>query len=380
MIGASVERRRGRPVTLRAWLRPGFASALVAILLLLAGNALAGRIDDLRSAAERGETRAQVLLGKAYVAGNGVEQSDAKGVHWLRLAARGGDKVGQAWLGWAYQEGRGVRKDSQRALSWYQRSARAGYTWADEQIARMQTPPGKADKAGAEGAEKVAAAEVVTKQAIDHDNNAAAAVTGPALPVEDRGQLLEAREFDPDELQTVPDLSTIEQALRKWVVSARVLTLPSSLPLDRVAEVRLEVPPPPQLEAWAAGGIGLRIIADLAVPAGRVEPLSLETQALRPHYAAVWRWTVRVPEGNVATVDVQLRARLTSSGGEPSMIDIGRIRRQLTIEGSFIDRVRPFIEENWLAISLTLVVPMFLWLGMVVAGRSRSDRRQSPGP
>ena len=126
MIGALVEPRRGRPATLRAWVRPGLAAALVAILLLLAGNALAGRIDDLRSAAERGETRAQVLLGKAYVAGNGVEQSDAKGVHWLRLAARGGDKVGQAWLGWAYQEGRGVRKDSQRALSWYQRSARAG--------------------------------------------------------------------------------------------------------------------------------------------------------------------------------------------------------------------------------------------------------------
>ncbi len=48
--------------------------------------------------AEAGELRAQLILARLYYAGNGVERSEGRYLHWLQVAADNGDKAAKAQL------------------------------------------------------------------------------------------------------------------------------------------------------------------------------------------------------------------------------------------------------------------------------------------
>jgi TPR repeat protein len=48
--------------------------------------------------AEAGELRAQLILARLYYAGNGVERSQERYLHWLQAAADNGDKAAKAQL------------------------------------------------------------------------------------------------------------------------------------------------------------------------------------------------------------------------------------------------------------------------------------------
>ncbi len=48
--------------------------------------------------AEAGELRAQLLLARLFYAGNGVEKSEERYLHWLEAAADNGDKSSKAQL------------------------------------------------------------------------------------------------------------------------------------------------------------------------------------------------------------------------------------------------------------------------------------------
>ena len=111
-------------------------SAVCAAVLLLAatasshagslpnGNAAFARGDYVRAAgillplAERGNARAQAMVGFMYATGQGVPQSyDAAG-YWYRLAAEQGDVTAQYLLGLAYDKGQGVPLDEVAAYKW----------------------------------------------------------------------------------------------------------------------------------------------------------------------------------------------------------------------------------------------------------------------
>ena len=48
--------------------------------------------------ARDGELRAQLILARLYYAGNGVERSEERHLHWLQAAADNGDKAAKAQL------------------------------------------------------------------------------------------------------------------------------------------------------------------------------------------------------------------------------------------------------------------------------------------
>ena len=54
--------------------------------------------ERLEPFAEAGELRAQLILARLYYAGNGVERSQERHLHWLRAAADNGDKAAKAQL------------------------------------------------------------------------------------------------------------------------------------------------------------------------------------------------------------------------------------------------------------------------------------------
>jgi uncharacterized protein len=83
-------------------------------------------IRELQAKAEGGDAGAQATLGKAYLDGNGVRQSDALALKWSRKAAEQGDAAAENNLGLMYRMGEGVERDKEEAARWYHKSAKQG--------------------------------------------------------------------------------------------------------------------------------------------------------------------------------------------------------------------------------------------------------------
>jgi uncharacterized protein len=116
---------------------------VIIALLLAAGTAWAGSIEDgyaafkrgdyaealklLRPAALQGDARAQVQLGSMFVLGQGVAVNNAEAVKWYRLAAAQGDAEAQWRLGDMLQEGvASSAPDYAEAVKWYRLAAAQG--------------------------------------------------------------------------------------------------------------------------------------------------------------------------------------------------------------------------------------------------------------
>ena len=82
-------------------------------------------ITEIRRLAEKGDARAQLILGLMYANGRGVLKDDAEAVRWYRLAAEQGDAMGQYALGFMYDYGEGLPDDYVLAYAWYNLAAAA---------------------------------------------------------------------------------------------------------------------------------------------------------------------------------------------------------------------------------------------------------------
>ncbi|OAF15863.1 hypothetical protein AYJ54_39270 [Bradyrhizobium centrolobii] len=68
--------------------------------------------------AERGNPRAQAMVGFMYATGQGLPQAYDAASYWYRLAAEQGDTTAQYLLGLAYDKGQGVPQDDVAAYKW----------------------------------------------------------------------------------------------------------------------------------------------------------------------------------------------------------------------------------------------------------------------
>jgi TPR repeat protein len=84
--------------------------------------------------AERGDARAQSLLGIMHANGQGVPRSDSDAVRWLRLAADQGKAVAQFQLGSMFARGRGVPQDYTEASRWYRLAADQNHAQAQYEL------------------------------------------------------------------------------------------------------------------------------------------------------------------------------------------------------------------------------------------------------
>ena len=340
------------------------------------GAMSAAALNTLRSAAERGEVRAQVILGKAYLLGERLAVDDDKGVYWLRQAARGSDRVAQAWLGWAYEQGRGVRKDPQRAFSWYSRSARQGYDWAAQQRDRLEAS-GSPMAGDLDQRRREQEQPLVTRRAAQPDAPTPRSQSDvqyqPELAVEPDGRSapidISRSGFTATGADTDPE--QIVEQLRAWVIAEVTSQIPAQVQADEPTTVVLQLPSPPQLLQWQATGIGIRVQADLQVDGSVVEPVSKPEQALRPRQGASWRWQITALESGKPLFDLALRARVLVPDHEALRVELLRLGPRVAVELSWSQRAWKLLRENQVAIGLTVLVPLFLWLGMSFAGRRR---------
>ena len=88
----------------------------------------------LRPDAERGQPRAQYLVGRMYEDGFGVEQNYGEAARWYRASAEQGDPLAQHALSVFYAVGWGVAADPAESVKWLRRSAEQGYYYAENDL------------------------------------------------------------------------------------------------------------------------------------------------------------------------------------------------------------------------------------------------------
>lgn len=88
--------------------------------------------------AERGNPRAQAMVGFMFATGQGLPQAyDAAG-YWYRLAAEQGDTTAQYLLGLAYDKGQGVPQDDVAAYKWLNLAAANAPKRTRENFAKLR--------------------------------------------------------------------------------------------------------------------------------------------------------------------------------------------------------------------------------------------------
>ena len=94
-------------------------------------------IEELRAAAEQGDTDAMSELAIIYEVGDGVEEDISKAIYWHTLAAEHGDAREQIDLGHMYKIGQGVEKNYENALYWYRKAAEQNEPLAFDALGMM---------------------------------------------------------------------------------------------------------------------------------------------------------------------------------------------------------------------------------------------------
>jgi localization factor PodJL len=99
-------------------------------------------LDRLTALANRGDARAELIIGLKYLKGDGAPADDAKAAHWIERAARAGNPVAENHLGTLYQIGRGVKADMPLAMHWYEAAALQGNRHAMSNLAVLYADGG----------------------------------------------------------------------------------------------------------------------------------------------------------------------------------------------------------------------------------------------
>ncbi len=76
--------------------------------------------------AAKGDSEAQLYLGRIYVQGKDSNPDYGKAMFWIRKAVERKNVEAQNFLGFLYYYGLGVAQDYQEALLWYRRAAEKG--------------------------------------------------------------------------------------------------------------------------------------------------------------------------------------------------------------------------------------------------------------
>ena len=117
-------------------MKPALIALLVCLCLPLAGadkdKPLPKDFKSLKALAEKGDAKAQFLLGDMYASGS-LGKNDLvikEAVKWYRKSAEQGYAPAQYKLGVMYRYGAGVPKNNKQELKWYRKSAEQGYARA----------------------------------------------------------------------------------------------------------------------------------------------------------------------------------------------------------------------------------------------------------
>jgi hypothetical protein len=101
-------------------------------MICIAISLSAQTINDLRTAANRGDAEAQCVLGMFYYAGHEVSQNYVEAANWFRKSAEKDFAAAQVLLGAFYYSGTGVEQNNATALYWCEKAYKNWGTMSKE--------------------------------------------------------------------------------------------------------------------------------------------------------------------------------------------------------------------------------------------------------
>ena len=132
---------------------PRFAPALLALLLLTSGLVSAGPWEEgyaayqrkdytaavakWRQVADKGNAKAQSLMGQMYFFGQGVKQDYPQAITWLNLAAAQGELKAHFRLGSMHENAQGFTQNKLMAAVYYTMAAELAHPDASEALLRV---------------------------------------------------------------------------------------------------------------------------------------------------------------------------------------------------------------------------------------------------
>jgi hypothetical protein len=88
-----------------------------------AGGDYQGAVQIWRPLAERGDPRAEYMMGLVFNLGRGVTRDNAAAVQWYQRAANHGVAAAQVNLGTMYANGDSVPQDYAQAIKWWRKAS-----------------------------------------------------------------------------------------------------------------------------------------------------------------------------------------------------------------------------------------------------------------
>ena len=80
----------------------------------------------IKDRADKGNAKAEFVLGRLYFFGRGVSQNYSKAFFWFKKSAFMKNTSGENALGFLYYHGKGVKRNYSKAAYWYKKSALQG--------------------------------------------------------------------------------------------------------------------------------------------------------------------------------------------------------------------------------------------------------------
>jgi len=91
--------------------------------------------EDLRASAEKGNRKAQVCVGFAYLDGHGVAEDEAESLRWFLRAAQQQEVLAESFVASAYLDGVGTNRNARQAVKWARQAAEHGDARAQGMLA-----------------------------------------------------------------------------------------------------------------------------------------------------------------------------------------------------------------------------------------------------
>ena len=104
---------------------PARASVVEALKAIFSGDYVLAE-EELRADAEKGNTQAQVLLGRVQRDARNPARNVSESFTWFKRAAEAGSAEGHYWMGVMAQRGEGTAKDIDQAIAWWRQAAEGG--------------------------------------------------------------------------------------------------------------------------------------------------------------------------------------------------------------------------------------------------------------
>jgi sodium/proline symporter len=159
-------------------------------------------------------------------------------------------------------------------------------------------------------------------------------------------------------------LDELEKSVRDLVQRTLVLKTPERMDPGEERWASAGFERDPAYDRLLAPGVGVRMIAELKGEGVDIEPASSPRQVLRPGIPPHWAWRIASRAKGERRLHLLLKARVTLPVHGSRSFSLPPREQIVDARPRAWSSLRRFVDENLLAIVVTLLIPLSIWVGL----------------